>query len=246
MSCSPAVLAATIALASSATAIAAPVRAEPRQANLASQAEAPNIFGTIALPLKSTRFDHRWRRVMRSGAASSQLASLLRAGRGAPRVEQLRLVNASLNARIRYRFDANPSGDYWSTANETLSQSAGDCEDYVIAKLQVLKALGVPEQDLFMTIGHDGFAGAVHAILVARARGQYFVLDNRTNRLIPHREYRGFYPMITLGSRSSWIHGYERGKTPAAVKAMSIAYQSNRELRLGSSSGSASAPALRL
>ncbi len=213
--------------------------AQPRFNVPAPEAGAPHVFGTIALPLKSTRFDDRWQHVLRSGASAGQLAPLIGAARQAPKIKQLRLVNASLNERIRYRHDTGPSGDRWSTARETLSRSTGDCEDYAIAKLHALKALGVPERDLFMTIGHDGYAGAVHAVLVARSGNRFFVLDNRINRLIPHEEYGGFYPMITFGSRASWLHGYEQGKTPAAVKAIRVALQSNRDLPLGNSRGSA-------
>lgn len=234
----------TTALAASTPIASTPIQAQSRQAAIATQAGAPHVFGTIALPLKTTRFDDRWRRVLHSGAVAGQLTSLVRMARQAPQIEQLRLVNASLNERIRYRYDTGPSGDHWSTAAETLSQSAGDCEDYVIAKLQALKALGVPERDLFMTIGHDGVANAVHAVLVARARGQFFVLDNRTNQLIPHNQYRGFYPIMTFGSGSRWLHGYQRGKTPAAVKAISIALQKKRELPLGNSRGSVAARAM--
>ncbi|HEY0630095.1 MAG TPA: transglutaminase-like cysteine peptidase [Sphingomicrobium sp.] len=194
----------------------------------ASAADAPSIFGTIALPLKSTRFDDRWRRVLRSGLAARQLLAPLAAARRVPPAEQLRLVNASVNARIRYRPDIHPSGDHWSTAQQTVGRSAGDCEDYAIAKLQALKALGVPERDLFMTIGHEGSADAVHAVLVARVDGRFFVLDNRTDQLIPHERYGGFYPMLTFGARSSWLHGYERGKTPAAVRAMNGAVRSDQ------------------
>lgn len=210
-------------------------RAQAWSAVPVARTTAPHVFGTIALPLRATRFDDRWRRVLHSRADPGQLTSLLGTARRAPQVQQLSLVNASLNERIRYRHDIHPSGDHWSTARETLDRSAGDCEDYVIAKLQTLRMLGVPERDLFMTIGHDGRAGAVHAVLVARVRDQFFVLDNRVNELIPHQQYRGFYPIITFGSGSSWLHGYERGKIPAAVKAMSLVLQSGRDLPLGNS-----------
>lgn len=169
----------------------------------------------------------------------------MRAARRAPQLEQLRLVNASLNERLRYRHDTHPSGDHWSTASETLSRAAGDCEDYAIAKLQALKALGVPERDLFMTIGHDGPGGAVHAVLMARMGNQFFVLDNRTNQLIPDEQLSDFYPMITFGARSSWLHGYQRGKTPAAIRAINIALQSNHELPLGNSERSVGPRAMR-
>ena len=213
-------------LAAVAPSMAAPGEAQPRPAGSAIVAGPPHVFGSIAIPLKSTRFDDRWQRVLRSDAGRGEMASLVAAARRAPKMEQLRLVNASLNERIRYRRDGSPSGDHWSTVRETLGRSAGDCEDYVIAKLQALRALGVPESDLFMTVGHEGSAGAVHAVLVARIGHQFFVLDNRANRLIPHDQFSGFYPIMTFGARSSWLHGYARGTTPAAVKARSIALRS--------------------
>jgi predicted transglutaminase-like cysteine proteinase len=157
------------------------------------------------------------------------MASLVVAARGAPKIEQLRLVNASLNERIRYQPDNRLSGDHWSTVRETLGRSAGDCEDFAIAKLQALEALGVPEGDLFMTIGHEGSPDIVHAVLVARVGREFLVLDNRTNRLIPQEQFSGFYPIITFGARSSWLHGYAKGKMPAAVRATRVALQSNRK-----------------
>src|SRR5436190_8087576 len=112
-------------------AIVAPInpiasQAQDRPSIYAADPAAPHVFGAIALPLGSTRYDGRWQRVSRAGGAEQLLAPLLRAARPAPRLEQLRLVNASLNQRIRYRFDDDPSGDYWSTARETLNRSAGD------------------------------------------------------------------------------------------------------------------------
>src|SRR5687767_14322058 len=195
-----------------------PGEAQSRTEALGASGGAPHVFGTIALPLKKTRFDDRWRRALRGPTTAGLLTSLVRTARQSPRLEQLRLVNASLNKRIHYRHDTHPSGDHWSTAGETLARSAGDCEDYAIAKFHTLRALGVPGSDLFMTIGHDGSAGAVHAVLVARARGRFFILDNRTNDLIPHEKYRGFYPIITFGAGSRWLHGYELGKMPVAVR----------------------------
>ena len=214
-------------------------QAQPQATVPSRQAGAPHVFGTIALPLKGTRFDKRWRRVSRSGATPRQLTPRERAARRATQVQKLSLVNASLNRRIRYRHDSQPSGDHWSTISETLRRSSGDCEDYAIAKLQLLKMLGLSERDLFMTIGHDGPAGAVHAVLVARLGDRFLVLDNRTSELIPHDQYRNFYPIISFGAQSSWLHGYERGKTPAAVKAIGIALQSGRDLGVGDSRGSA-------
>ena len=198
----------------------------------------PNVFGSVALPLKHTRYDARWQRVLRSASRAS-LAPLIRPARALGPMDQLQYVNSSLNQRIRYRYDANASGDYWATASETLSKSSGDCEDFVIAKMQALRALGVAGDALYMTIGNDVAAGAVHAVLLVRTGSQFWVLDNRTNRLIPQQSYSDFYPILTFGSNSAWLHGYKRGQTPAAVKRLSLAFNGARELPLGNSKGSA-------
>jgi hypothetical protein len=57
------------------------------------------------------------------------------------------------------------------------------------------------------------------------------VLDNRTDRLIPEQAYRGFYPILSFSAAGeSWLHGYRRGQTPAAVKAMSQVFAQGRHL----------------
>ena len=125
------------------------------------------------------------------------------------RTGQARFVNAALNQRIGFRPD---QGDRWATVGETLSSAAGDCEDYAIAKMHALRALGVPERDLFLTLGRDNAVRQAHAVLLVRVSGQYWVMDNRTDRLIPHEQFRDFSPMISLrADGKSWLHGYARG-----------------------------------
>lgn len=202
-------------------------------------APAPDVFGSRALVVDETRYDARWSRVLKAGARSL-VAPIAMPAKAMGASAQLHYVNAAINGRVRYRFDQGPTGDQWATADETLRRSAGDCEDYAIAKLQALRALGVPADRLFMTIGHDSAAAAVHAVLVAEVQGRFWVLDNRSNRLVPHEQFRGFYPIITLGSRGrAWLHGYPPGKVPSAVKAMDMALRARRELPLGNSLGSA-------
>lgn len=204
-----------------------------------SPALAPDVFGSRALVVGESRYDARWSRVLKAGARSL-VAPIANPARALGPSAQLHYVNAAINGRVRYRFDQGPTGDQWATAEETLRRAAGDCEDYAIAKLQALRALGVPADRLFMTIGHDSAAAAVHAVLVAEVQGRFWVLDNRSNRLVPHDQFRGFYPIITLGSRGrAWLHGYPRGKVPDAVKAMDMALRARRELPLGNSLGSA-------
>ena len=198
----------------------------------------PDLFGSVALKLGHNRYSNRWSRVALSGDAA-ELGGLVQPARALPLDGQAAFVNAALNQRIRYRFDSDPSGDRWATARETLKQRAGDCEDYVIAKMHALRRLGARPGDLFMTIGHDEAAGMAHAVLVVRAKGGLVVLDNRTDRVIPEQQYRGFYPILSFSAAGeAWLHGYRRGQTPAAVRMMSQRFAQGQHLQLGSAEGS--------
>lgn len=201
-------------------------------------AAAPNAFGSVGLSLGETRYSQRWRRAALT-PVPAELHRIVRPARALAPLARAETVNAALNRRIRYRFDSHPSGDEWASASDTLRRGAGDCEDYVIAKMQALRGLGVPARDLFMTIGQDMAAGTAHAVLLVRSGGRFWVLDNRSDRLVPDGAYRDFHPMLSFGADgSNWLHGYRRGQTPPAVKAMSAAFASGEHVRLGSSEAS--------
>jgi predicted transglutaminase-like cysteine proteinase len=171
-------------------------------------AAAPHAFGSVALPLGPNRFSSRWHRVALAGG-SPQLVQIIAPARSMDAKGQAQFVNAALNRRIGFRPD---HGDRWSTAGETLARAAGDCEDYAIAKMQALKELGVPASDLFVTIGRDNAFRQAHAVLLLRAGGRFWVMDNRSDRLIPDSQFLDFHPIISFRSDGrSWLHGYARG-----------------------------------
>lgn len=211
-------------LTAAAAAIAFAVPATTTPAPAAVAASGPDVFGSKALGLGQTRYSERWRRVAAPGA-TGQLKGLVKPAQALSAPAKASFVNAALNRRIRYRFDTHASGDYWATARETLSSGAGDCEDYVIAKMHALRAAGIAPSDLFMTIGQDSAAGTAHAVLLVRAGGRMLVLDNRIDRPVAQEAYRDFYPIISFSAAGkSWLHGYPRGTTPAYVKALSARF----------------------
>ncbi len=170
-------------------------------------ASVPNAFGSIALPLGPNRYSARWQRVASAGG-SDELAAITLPARTLDRAGQARFVNAALNRRIAYRAD---KGDHWSTANETLARAGGDCEDYAIAKLHALRALGVPASDLFLILGRDTAVRQAHAVLLIRVGHRFWVMDNRSARLIPDNQFRDFSPIISFrADGKSWLHGYAR------------------------------------
>ena len=175
----------------------------------------PDVFNSVALPIGPTSLDRRWRKVAKGpvGATSAAYATGL-ADR--PAIEKLEAVNQYVNARVRFVDDSRQYGvvDFWTSAADTLRRGRGDCEDYAIAKLQLLRRAGFAEKDLYLVILRDALRRADHAVLVARADGRLLVLDNGTDRLIDSYEMPDYRPIITFSGNRAWTHGYRREVPP--------------------------------
>lgn len=178
----------------------------------------PDVFGSVALQVAHTPLDSRWRAVERipvTGAAARFAAAL----RPLDPTEQLQLVNRYVNRRVRYEDDEQRFGraDVWSSANATLGTGRGDCEDYAIAKLQLLRAAGFSQRDLYLTIVHDPVRRADHAVAIARAAGHMFVLDDGTDEVLDSRAVGDYRPIFTFASYGEWTHGYRVQNAPVEV-----------------------------
>ena len=112
-----------------------------------------------------------------------ELAGTISTGMGAPKA-LVEAVNRYVNRRVRFTDDEQQFGrsDVWEAANETLRSGRGDCEDYAIAKLQMLRRAGLADRNLYLVIVKDLVRRADHAVLVVRAAGRMLVLDNGTDR----------------------------------------------------------------
>lgn len=89
----------------------------------------------------------------------------------------LKRVNSSVNRSIKPRNDDGV--DVWSA-----SASAGDCEDYVLAKRAALIRAGVPASSLRIAYVKTK-SGVGHAVLVVKTNGKDLVLDNLTATIRP-------------------------------------------------------------
>ena len=182
---------------------------------------APDVFNSVALPIAHTTLDRRWKKVENGpvGASASTYAASL-GGRDA--MAKLIAVNHYVNSRVSFVDDIKQYGvaDLWTSAAQTLSRGRGDCEDYAIAKMQMLRRAGFAEKDLYLTILHDALRRADHAVLVARADNRLVVLDNGTDRLIDSFEMVDYHPIVTFSGNHVWTHGYRRELPP-------ITYASN-------------------
>jgi predicted transglutaminase-like cysteine proteinase len=180
----------------------------------------PDVFGSVALQVGHTPLDAKWHAVEHSQVTGSpaRFASNLK---GFSPVEMLERVNNFVNHRVQYEDDQKHWGrpDVWSSANETLSSGRGDCEDYAIAKLQLLRAAGFAQHDLYLTIVHDLDRRADHAVLVARAAGHMYVLDDATDEVLDSSNVSDYRPILTFASYGEWTHGYRIQREAAPVTA---------------------------
>lgn len=89
----------------------------------------------------------------------------------------LKRVNSHVNRSILPRNDSGP--DVWN-----VSATAGDCEDFVLAKRRALIKAGMPASSLRIAYVKTR-SGEGHAILVVKTNGKDLVLDNLSASIRP-------------------------------------------------------------
>jgi predicted transglutaminase-like cysteine proteinase len=193
--------------------------ANPAAAAPSGAAIAPAVFGSVALRVMKTPFQREWSNITNApiGAEGQQLANAAR--QAGNRLAQVAAVNKAVNHRLTYRDDSRLFGaaDYWATPMESLSRHAGDCEDYAILKRATLRAMGVPDSDMFLVILRDLASRADHAVLAVRVDGQTVILDNRNDQLSTDIGQSDYRPIFSFNGQGAWTHGYARKATLPAI-----------------------------
>lgn len=171
----------------------------------------PDLFGSVALKVGHTPLDWRWRSVEDSPVTGTP-AAYARSLRELDPAEKAALINQYVNRRVRYTEDIVQYGkaDYWAPADQTLRRGRGDCEDYAIAKLQMLREAGVSAHDLYLVLVNDLVRRADHAVLVMRAGNRMLLLDDGTNAVLDTQAVSDYRPILTFASYGTWTHGYMR------------------------------------
>ena len=182
----------------------------------------PDIFGSVALRVGRTQLDSRWHKVEHSGVSGSAASYSQSLGRLAP-TARLEAVNRYVNHRVSFVDDSIQYGrsDVWAAASDTLARGRGDCEDYAIVKMQMLRRAGIADRDLYLSIVKDLVRRVDHAILVVRVSGHMYVLDNGTDQLLESESVSDYRPVLTFASTGSWTHGYRMQQPSAPVNIAS-------------------------
>jgi len=168
----------------------------------------PNLFGTVAVPARVSRYAEGWYRARQDASSHPAMQRLIAPARGLSKDMQIAYVQSAVTRQIHWVSDATEWGkhDYWASAAQTLDHGAGDMEDRAIVKLQALKALGFPGRDLYLTMGRDKVGGQL-TVLVVRSNGQFYVLDDLGGKPVPAAYREGFEPFLTFGANTTWLHG---------------------------------------
>lgn len=184
----------------------------------------PDVFNSVALPIGRTSLERRWRKVAYGTVGATPAAYAAGLGDLSP-IQRLEAVNRYVNARVDFVDDIKQYGvdDLWTSGADTLRRGRGDCEDYAIAKLQLLRRAGFADKDLYLVILRDALRRADHAVLVARAEGRLLVLDNGTDRLIDSFEMPDYRPIVTFSGNRAWTHGYRREQPPVTYASYETA-----------------------
>lgn len=186
----------------------------------AVSADRPDVFNSVAIEVAHTPLDRRWNGVSHGGVggvAGAFAASLA----GSAEARRIDAVNAYVNRRVTFVDDSQRFGvaDRWSNAAETLGSGRGDCEDYALAKMAMLRRAGISEHNLYLVVLKDLVRRADHAVLVVRSEGRFLVLDNGTDRVIDSADIRDYRPILTFTAGRVYTHGYRRDAAPSVVYA---------------------------
>ncbi len=127
----------------------------------------------------------------------------------------LEKVNHNANQRIRSVSDERLYGvpERWTDplAGHLDSRNfiaAGDCEDFALAKRDMLLEAGWPADAMFIAVGYHVQLGP-HAVLVARTDRGDFVLDSRTPWITPWTQTPYLWVKRQLAANStSWVRAF--------------------------------------
>lgn len=143
-----------------------------------------------------------------------ELQKLLQDTRNMQIKEQLQQVNTFFNQFI-YQTDTTlwKQQDYWASPTEFIGLKGGDCEDYVISKYFTLRALGIPDDKLFLTYVKATKQNLPHMVL------NYFetptsiplVLDNFNPALLPASERSDLKPVYSFNASSLFLSNPSAG-----------------------------------
>lgn len=184
----------------------------------------PALFGTDEIIGHNLTPFHEWTRVMARSQAElaaardicaagqtadcmpARWAALLAALKGQPLRRQIALANQAIN-RIPYvpTIQNWHRAVYWETPFEFL-RYGGQCQDYAIAKYELLRQAGVPASAMRMVVVRDTAIARDHAVLVVYVDGEPLMLDILIPTIVPATANIPYRPYYSINEEAWWHH----------------------------------------
>ena len=194
---------------------------------------ASSFFGTVAIPFSPIGSRDDWDRVRSAAPVSAmtgcetlacetrlkKVKAAVAAGDDEGFFEKLSAVNVLVNRSITYAPDKRVYGqlDHWADGAETMRMGAGDCEDFAILKLSLLREMGVPARSMSLVVLRDTARGLYHAVLAVSTNKGHFILDNVRNEVYRDVAANHYMPLYSFSADRSWIHGKPSGEMIASA-----------------------------
>jgi len=132
--------------------------------------------------------------------------SLVEQMRGRDLRQQIEIANEAMNQHPYIRTVNNwHRAMYWETPFQFL-RYGGQCQDYAIAKYELLRAAGVRADLMRMVVLHDDLSGIDHAVLVVYVDGQTLILDNLRADIVPTEAVSYYHPYYSINENGWWRH----------------------------------------
>lgn len=151
--------------------------------------------------------------------------NLIRQDKSSNDLDKLKKTNHFFNSKIRFVNDNEVWGvkDYWATPIEFICKSAGDCEDFAIAKYFTLKAMGIPDEKLKITYVKALQYNIHHMVLTyyRNPEAEPLVLDNLVDSINPASKRTDLAPIFSFNGSGLWM-AKQRGQGKMAGSANRI------------------------
>lgn len=132
--------------------------------------------------------------------------SLLDQLKGVDLRQQIEIANEAMNRQPYVPTEQNwHRSMYWETAFQFL-RYGGQCQDYAIAKYLLLRAAGVPADQMRMVVLRDAAIGLDHAVLAVYVDGQPMLLDNLRTEIVPADSVSYYHPYYSINEDGWWYH----------------------------------------
>lgn len=121
--------------------------------------------------------------------ATNRTIKLLSTAQNKTAWQQVQLINDWVNNSIKQSDDVAIWGkrDFWASPLEVIAKAAGDCEDYAVTKYLLLREIGIPSEQLFLSHVDYEYQNAPHMVLIYFNHSDhgYYVLDNIITHVKP-------------------------------------------------------------